>query len=128
MPRAAQVACLFCGEIPCTCNQASKPKATRPRVAPKTAARPVEDINLPKEEVFDLSEGPRTRFKEKAQQTEVVNQDDLEMRTAIQNLIDCDMLSAETRAKLRFQGLIDQPHSAKVEKRLFDWRRRRAEG
>lgn len=111
-------ACIFCGNLPCTCGTAVKKQAA-PRVS-KTATATAS--SKPVDEPFDTSLRPRNRFKKHVEQAkeEAESQEILELHQAIRNLEP--LLS--TSEKRRWSNVLYPPLPPAVGKRLSEWRER----
>lgn len=113
MPKQVEP-CLWCGDLPCTCNgPAVKPKR---KIKPKPTVK--DDTPPPEPEP--------TAFKKLADEAkeEFDSQDARIERQALANLVD--ILHEDEVRILREQKLIDRPMDPDTEARLIEWRKRHA--
>lgn len=126
MARKSQVACLFCGNLSCTCNQSSKLGSTK-KSSNKT--KPVVETrtsdNTQADDPFGNFEPEQNKFQKRVERNETPEtQEDLELIAALQNLEP--ILSGQTKRSLQSQGLLNSM-PVEIEKRLVDWRRERGQ-
>lgn len=118
MARGGDLACMFCENNPCTCDDAPV-KKSRAKSKPQRETSPVVKSS-PTTDPFAVTQ--RDKFADMVDEQAQVDPDVLNLHTAIRNLADADMLSADTRTWHR--SIISPPLSADVERRLLDWRSR----
>lgn len=119
-------ACIFCGSLPCTCNKSDKPARTpKPKAKdtgtkPKSRFKPGAPPAMPTHTPTPEPQTPSTRF---SVEEEVESQEELEFKQAVKNL--APILKDIERA--RYKHIINPTKSAKIERRLIEWREHRAE-
>lgn len=113
--------CIFCGDEPCVTHAGKeKPKRTRKpaRFAPSTStSTPTSTSSESTSKDFVVQK--KDRFAGRTESQAVTEEDDLEMREAIRNLLP--ILSASSRNKYRY--LVEPDKSAALSKRHAEVRR-----
>jgi len=109
--------CMFCGDLPCTCDGATSKKKIKPR---KKAAQPPKPVETKDAITFDDVSVPSETSRFKPGKPQPVADRDLSFESALEALDP--ILSSSSQKTV--DRMLHRERPTELDKRLVDWRNR----